>query len=61
MHFSYRGGSERGVDNIVYKYIIDGKAYSIINKMKRINQDMGLCTWWWYVIIHFMCNVVYEC
>ena len=46
MSFSYRGGRERGTDNVVYKCGRVGKACLIINKMKRINQDMRLCTWW---------------
>ena len=37
------GGSERGVDNVVYKYGRNDRICLIINKMKRINQDMGLC------------------
>ena len=45
MRFSYnRGGGEKDIDNRVYKYKVNGKTYSTLHDMKRINQDMGLCT-----------------
>ena len=46
------GGGEKDIDNEECKYKIDGKKYLTLHGMKRINQDMGLCTRWGYVIMH---------
>ena len=44
MRFCYNRGGEKDIDNEEYKYKINGKRYLTLHGMKRINQDMGLCT-----------------